>query len=598
LNYTCTPVGTSAGDGFFELEPYNGHLYAGQFGYGLESQSMVYRYPEWALTSPGLKNISESVCAMLEFEGKLYANTENSGDIFVTTDGSNWSKIYDGPSESIGCGLAEFKGKLYAINYQNGSNTHGRVLRLDGGNWSQVYDSGQDSLYLRDLVSYKGTLYAFGVQDEQGRMLTSTNGSQWTKTPVANRYLRSHVYNGYLWLGSTDMSAPNSTVGIFRFDGTDFVKMYTSSKRYVTKIKDIDGVLFAGTSNGWKNESGPSSLLMSPDNGESWKTICTFGETAVWDLAVYNNELFLGTWNYGGKGHVVRVVAGNEPPPVIQDPPAPVVDCSLISSANGAWEVCVKEDHLCAGVYTDGAGCQAYCTAAGLVCVARYGGEPGCQKEPEYAIDCDEQNTHKSDWCECGLTAGSKPPPPTNPDPPILPADCAPKPGTLGAGQTYTLGVDAHSGDEDTTQPKTDANDGKNGDNPKFQRYNVARAHNDYWYTSSFQSAGEPSPAGEQWVDYKPSFSALGVGCYKIVGQYRATSSRANYIVDYKVINTATGDSVYKEVQKKGEGEYLDIQIGTYQLCNNSYVRIQDPGPKSICFNKMKFIYLGATCQN
>jgi hypothetical protein len=109
---------------------------------------------------------------------------------------------------------------------------------------------------------------------------------------------------------------------------------------------------------------------------------------------------------------------------------------------------------------------------------------------------------------------------------------------------------------------------------------------------------GEPSPAGEQWVDYKPSFSALGVGCYKIVGQYRATSSRANYIVDYKVINTATGDSVYKEVQKKGEGEYLDIQIGTYQLCNNSYVRIQDPGPKSICFNKMKFIYLGATCQN
>jgi hypothetical protein len=52
-------------------------------------------------------------------------------------------------------------------------------------------------------------------------------------------------------------------------------------------------------------------------------------------------------------------------------------------------------------VYTNGAGCIAYCAAAGLVCVARFGGEPNCQKEAT-VIPCNENNTHMSDWCECG----------------------------------------------------------------------------------------------------------------------------------------------------------------------------------------------------
>ena len=78
------------------------------------------------------------------------------------------------------------------------------------------------------------------------------------------------------------------------------------------------------------------------------------------------------------------------------------VDCGLISAANSAWEVCEETEATCAGVYTDGAGCQAFCAAAGLVCEERYGGEPGCHKEPENVIDCDADNGHTSDWCTCG----------------------------------------------------------------------------------------------------------------------------------------------------------------------------------------------------
>ena len=233
-----------------------------------------------------------------------------------------------------------------------------------------------------------------------------------------------------------------------------------------------------------------------------------------------------------------------------------------------------------------------------MVCTARFGGEPGCQKEPQNTLTCGESNGHTSDWCECGPSesppiggGGGKvvPPPPES-------GECAPIPGSLNVGETHVVGVDAFTGDEATTEPKTDANDGLNGDNPRYRRHNVMRAHGDYWYTSSFQQAGEPNPNDLQWVDYTPDFQSLGIGCYKVIGQYRATENRANYIVDYRVMNTASGNLVYQEVQAKGAGEYHDVHLGNYQLCANSFVRIQDPGAKSITFNKVRFVYQGPAC--
>jgi len=88
------------------------------------------------------------------------------------------------------------------------------------------------------------------------------------------------------------------------------------------------------------------------------------------------------------------------------------VNCDSIWQANAAWEVCSTGPETCAGVFTDGAGCQAYCAAAGLVCTARYGGEPGCQLEPSNVHDCNANNGHQSDWCECGPGTGSSSPPP------------------------------------------------------------------------------------------------------------------------------------------------------------------------------------------
>lgn len=572
--YTCTPVGPSHSDGFFSLEAFDGKLYAGLFGYGRESQSMLYRYAPWELTSPGLTGISESICALAEFDGQLYANTESSGDIFRSSDGTTWERVYDGGNETIGCGLAVFQGQLFAINYGNARNEHGLILRKNGDTWETVYDSGRMPLYIREIVAYDGVLYAFGVQDLQGQMLSSRDGSNWRLQTVANRYIRGHVWNDYLWLGSTDYYA-NGEVGIWRFDGTDFVKVHADTHRYVTDIEHLDGRLFAGTSNGWKTESGPSALLMSPDGENDWQTICQFSETAVWSMAVFENELYLGTWDYGATGAIYKVSRSAVAP----------TDCALIS-ANSAWEVCETGASYCAGVFTDGAGCESYCAAAGLTCTARYGGEPGCQKEPQNVLSCDDSNGHRSDWCECGRR--------TSPNP--MPQGCHAQAGRLAIDEVWTVSVDAHTGDEDTTQPKTDLNHGTNGDNPQFRRHNVARAHNDYWYTSSYQENGEPNPRDAQWVDYAPDFGALGVGCYRIEAQYRGTDARATYAAHYRILGARAPDILIEDVQQRRGGAYVDVNLGNHFMCPASMVRIQDPGPNSITFNRMRFTYLGNDC--
>ena len=110
--------------------------------------------------------------------------------------------------------------------------------------------------------------------------------------------------------------------------------------------------------------------------------------------------------------------------------PEPAVNCALISDANPRWELCSETPDQCAGVFTDGAGCQAYCAAAGLICAARFGGEPGCQQEPENPISCDANNGHESDWCLCERPSPGAPAP--TPDPPPAPVDpqCPSDPNT------------------------------------------------------------------------------------------------------------------------------------------------------------------------
>lgn len=177
----------------------------------------------------------------------------------------------------------------------------------------------------------------------------------------------------------------------------------------------------------------------------------------------------------------------------------------------------------------------------------------------------------------------------TPPDP------CAAAPGSLGTGDHYDVSIDDFSGDGETTSPRTDANDGRDGDNPYFQRVNVARAHcassGCYWYTSDHQESGEPDPGGDQHVDYRPPFPDLGVGTYRIVATYRQSDNRASYPAVYEV-HHRDGVTTVEQDQREGT-EMVDIDLGTFWMCPDSYVRVSDPGSDSITMNAMDFYWGG-----
>lgn len=79
--------------------------------------------------------------------------------------------------------------------------------------------------------------------------------------------------------------------------------------------------------------------------------------------------------------------------------------CGAIAAAPD-FEICEATDTTCSGVFNNGAGCTSYCAAAGMVCTARFGGEPGCSKEPQNPLVCENDNGHQSDWCECAFPPG------------------------------------------------------------------------------------------------------------------------------------------------------------------------------------------------
>lgn len=177
-------------------------------------------------------------------------------------------------------------------------------------------------------------------------------------------------------------------------------------------------------------------------------------------------------------------------------------------------------------------------------------------------------------------------------------------PRQLKLSDVYQLDVDSATGDEATTQPKNDANDGLNGDNPYFKRNNVARAHfggcpERYWYSSSHQEPGEPDPAGPQWVDYAPPFGSgadqLPPGQYRLNAQYRYSANRADYPVQY-VVHHAHGTTTVNKSQRDGTlNTCQSFDLGSYQLTAGSYIRVSDPGSQSITFNRMLFSYEGAS---
>ena len=306
-NLTVTPVGTSFEDGFFALKAFNNKLFGGAFGYYGKQKIFIYSDNQLTPANPGVI-VGESICAFEEFKGMLYANTENRGKMYRTINGNHWEKVKDGPNE-LGCGLTKHNGYLYALN-ANYNKAPGHIYRSsDGAHWTKVYDSGSSLAYIREIITFKNTLYVFGSDKHfKTFILSSTNGVNWKKSPTPDRMLRGHIFENKLWLVSAGQASTGQGKGrIWTFDGNNFNKIYESKHTYMGDIISINDKLVAVTSVKWKGHQGGATLVVSCDKGKTWKTAHTFSETEAWALEKFENKIFVGTKQQGGHGQIYKV---------------------------------------------------------------------------------------------------------------------------------------------------------------------------------------------------------------------------------------------------------------------------------------------------
>ncbi|MDX2185992.1 MAG: DUF4038 domain-containing protein [Opitutaceae bacterium] len=156
--------------------------------------------------------------------------------------------------------------------------------------------------------------------------------------------------------------------------------------------------------------------------------------------------------------------------------------------------------------------------------------------------------------------------------------------------EDLTIDGDGFYGDEATTEPKWDRNDGRAGDNPRFRRHNVGRAHSgkgfSYWYTSKYQQPGEPSPSGEQWVDYVPDVPEGPARSYRLTLRTRNSDARAHYPLRC-LIYGASGIELFEIPQRQAGDAIVDVLLGEFVLKKGSFIRLRDEGGGSVLFGSL-----------
>ena len=190
--------------------------------------------------------------SMAEFNDTIYAGTWSVelDYVSIATD------LINGDLDLGGSGNI-----LDGIGYIK--STGGKIYRNEGGqNWTQVGPVSAENTGHREMIDYKGRLYAGTASSTNGTMLfrSDASGDVWEEIP----------------------------------GGPTGVKANDSNRTMIVH----DGYLYLGTENG---ETGGELWRYGDESASEagWKKIATFADdTSVAELTVFDNHLYVGTWDF------------------------------------------------------------------------------------------------------------------------------------------------------------------------------------------------------------------------------------------------------------------------------------------------------------
>ncbi len=188
--------------GVVALGVFGDALYAGT------TRGRVYRTTDgraWSQSGallPGAENgFPHWVRFLMPFDGRLYAGVEGAG-VFASRDGATWERVRVGSGSTLGVRAAVVSGgRLYV-----GTTSKGEIWRTSGGDaWERVYAApespGARTGYVASLAEAADALFA----SVNGRVLRSRDGRSWDEvgelTPFTVEAM--HEFGGSLYAGTT-----------------------------------------------------------------------------------------------------------------------------------------------------------------------------------------------------------------------------------------------------------------------------------------------------------------------------------------------------------------------------------------------------------
>lgn len=331
LQVNINGFGDRWNDLVLSLATFNGNLYAGTAnGEGGEVWRMGSEWEQ--VNGNGFGNSDNGgIDHLIEFDGYLYASTWNEADggEVWRYNGTPWSQVASGGfGDSTNVEIyrfAVFDDTLYASTWSS-TDTHGTEIytTTNGTSWTRAVSNGfgdANNVAALSFEIFNGYLYA-GTHNTTtgGEVWRSTNGASWSQVNLdgfgeAGNIAVSAVTAFRDWLYASTRHEPGAGAEVWRCqvcDGTDWTQVVdngsgntdTRGMSALEVFRDRVYLIVGNSTTGME--------VWRTADGANWQQVgfAGFGDSnnraSYWDnsVAVTNDRLYIGTWNYANGGEI------------------------------------------------------------------------------------------------------------------------------------------------------------------------------------------------------------------------------------------------------------------------------------------------------
>jgi hypothetical protein len=326
--------GVRNNQGATALEVFNGKLYAGASNW--DNGGSIWRTGDgstWEQVSElgfgsAYTNTNPAIIDMVVFNNQLYASTGwdgVGGQIWRSSNGTAWTQVEGngfGDADNAIQTMVVFSNTLYAGT--GNSNRGFQIWRSSSGDslsWTNVVTDGlghSNNRSVTGLTVYNGFLYAAvdgQISPAAGMQVWRTsNGADWVQVNVDGFGDVDNTQTGGLatFGGNLYVGTGNQATGAQLWlsdNGTTWSQVMGNGFGDSNNVKVetpfvVNGNLYAVLNNGvtglevWRSSDGATWSRVNTDGFGDSNNV-----TAWWHaVAVFNNSLFVGTWNGDGNG--------------------------------------------------------------------------------------------------------------------------------------------------------------------------------------------------------------------------------------------------------------------------------------------------------